>query len=153
MYSAPSYESTRVGWEPNQARRLCHPRLDVGRRDHLSGDRHEVRAEHEPVSCQKWNAMNDTCSRDQLIGRIPAEIEFSRRDCDGKINRPYVHGRQRILDGGTLEIDLDPPQLEEFRQLPKDDRRNAPTVAGEELPLSGSNVALKGVDQDVGIKI
>ena len=97
--------------------------------------------------------MNDAGRRDDLVGRVPPEIEPGRRAGDGQVDRPGVDPAQGAYYLPIIQIQFDTAQLDELCDLPQDDRGNRPLVTGKQSFLIRAQVSLKGVNQDVCVEV
>jgi len=97
--------------------------------------------------------VDDAGRCDQFVGRVSAEVQPSRLQAHGEVERPDVEARQRSNDLGIVQVDLDTPQLNELRELPEDDRTDTPTVSGQEPPLAVCDLAGQREDENVGSRL
>jgi hypothetical protein len=80
--------------------------------------------------------MDEAGGSDELVGRVPSEVEASDRAADIQRYRPNVNASQRSDEVRIVEVDLDPAQLGQLSDLPQYDRCDAPRLTGQELMLA-----------------
>ena len=97
--------------------------------------------------------MDDAGGGDDLVGGVASEIEVVDASANLEGERPGVNLRQGANHLWIGQIHLDPTELDQLRDLPQDDSRDAPSVRGEDLALFPLQGAPEGMDQDVGVKI
>jgi len=97
--------------------------------------------------------MNQTGCCDELVGRIPLEVEPRRRARHGEVQRPDMDAAQRAHYFWIIEIESDSAKLYELGKLPQHDRSDTPRVPCEQAPLCGAHVSTQRVNQNMCVKI
>ena len=105
------------------------------------------------VPRQQRNSMNDARGRDDLVGRVSLEIKTGGLGGYSEIDLPDVERRQRPHNFSILQIHRNAAELDEFRDFPEDDRRDAPRIAGEYSSFPGGDVASKSKNQNVTVQV
>ena len=83
--------------------------------------------------------VNHTRCGDQFVGRIRPKVQASGCPGHRQINRPHVKRRERAHHFCGVQHNLQLPELLKLGQLPEDDCRDTPRIAGEKSPLASCN--------------
>jgi len=115
--------------------------------------RHDLRLSYLAIPGHQRHLMDDAGGSDDLVGGIAAEVEVVDTQADLERERPSVDLRQGAHHVWIRQIHFDPAELDQLRDLPEDDSRNAPSVRRQELALFRGQRTLEGMDQDMSVKI
>ena len=97
--------------------------------------------------------MHNAGRRDDLVGRVAAEVHLGGDPRNRKVDWPHVKPVQSAHDLPVIHVEFHPAQLSELGQLPKYDGRNGPPVSGQKNLLGGPQRTAQRMDDDVRIKV
>lgn len=118
-----------------------------------SRHRHNSGLSDAAVPRQQRNSMNDARGRDELVGGVSLEIKTGGLDGNSEIDRPDVERRQRSHNFSILQIHRYPAELDELREFPEHDRRDAPRIAGKYSSFLSCDFASKSKNQNVTVQV
>ena len=139
------------------AKQPVHPaRCLVGSCETLGsggGERHDVGGQETPVPRYQWHSVYETRSGDDLVSRIARDVELRRLAAYCEVERPDAQRGECAGELWRLQVQLEPPELNQLREFPQHDGRYTPLLGGQEASLGIRKVAAKGKDENVGIKV
>src|SRR5436305_2902857 len=97
----------------------------------LLRQRYELRLSNLAVPRYEGHPMDDAGGGDDLVGGIASEIEVVDASANLEGERPGVNLRQGANHRWIGQIHLHLTELDQLRDLPQDDSRDAPSVRGE----------------------
>ncbi len=118
-----------------------------------SGHRHNSGLSDSAVPRQQRDSMDEARGRNEFVSWASLEIEMRGLDANSEINGPDVESRQSPDNFSVFKIHPDAANLDELRELPEHDRRDAPRIAGEYSSFLGCDVASKSKNQNVTVQV
>jgi len=98
--------------------------------------------------------MSQIRSGDDLVGRIRLKIESAHVQAHLAGDGPNMHLVQCCGERLMIEALSKATQLIQFRNIPEDNRRNAPLrIFGEDGSLVRGDACLEGLDENMNVQI
>ena len=105
------------------------------------------------IPCHERHVVRHTRGSNEHVSRVALDVQTGAQQGNLPREGPHVDPRERPDDVGVVQVDDDPAQLGELRNLPKHDGRDTPAMAREDICLARLQGARQRVQQDVGVKV
>ena len=123
------------------------------RRRDSTGQRDSSGASDARIARHQRHAIHHAGCGDQLVRRVAPKVQSSNRPTHIERQRPDMDSRKRPDEFRIVEVDLDPAQLGQLRDLPEDDGGDAPWLACQKIALASGELTGEGAEEDVRVEI